>query len=72
MAKNYEAAASYLLQRTTYRPEILIICGSGLSNLSKQLTDSVTVNYDEIPGFPIATVAGHTGELVFGLIGQCL
>ena len=70
----YEIAANYLLRETSYRPEIGIICGSGLSNLSKQLSDTVTINYDKIPGFPVATVPGHTGELVFGTIGgtQCV
>lgn len=65
----YEIAANYILSKTSYRPEIGIICGSGLSNLSKQLTNSVTINYEDIPGFPQATVAGHFGELVFGLLG---
>ena len=70
----YEIAANYLLQATSYRPEIGSICGSGLSNLSKQLSDTVTINYESIPGFPEATVPGHSGELVFGTIGgiQCV
>lgn len=42
----------------------------GLSNLSKQLSNSHTIYYEDIPGFPKATVSGHTGELVFGLIGD--
>jgi purine-nucleoside phosphorylase len=66
----YEVAANYILSKTSYRPEIGIICGSGLSNLSKQLTNSVTINYEDIPGFPKATVPGHFGELVFGLLGE--
>mmetsp|Transcript_21197 Transcript_21197/g.29161 ORF Transcript_21197/g.29161 Transcript_21197/m.29161 type:complete len:351 (+) Transcript_21197:971-2023(+) len=65
----YEAAASYLLKATSYRPVVGIICGSGLSGLSESLQNRVTINYEDIPGFPNATVAGHKGELVFGTIG---
>ena len=67
--RDYDKAAQYLRQRTSFRPEIGIICGSGLSNLSKQLTNSVVVDYEDIPGFPRATVHGHAGELVFGFLG---
>jgi purine-nucleoside phosphorylase len=66
----YEIAANYLLSKTKYRPKIGIICGSGLSGLSDSLQNSVTINYDDIPNFPTATVAGHAGELVFGEIDE--
>lgn len=70
----YEHVAAFLLANTSYRPEVGIICGSGLSGLSKNLTESQTFLYQDIPGFPAATVAGHTGELVFGLMDgiQCV
>lgn len=66
----YEQIAEYLKQKTRYRPEIGIICGSGLSGLSKTLHNTETFHYSEIPGFPQATVPGHAGELVFGLLGN--
>jgi purine-nucleoside phosphorylase len=69
MAHPYEAISDFLLANTKYRPEIGIICGSGLSGLSKSLEESETFEYSKIPGFPKATVAGHMGELVFGKIG---
>eukprot|EP01036_Dinobryon_divergens_P032360 gene32360-41927_t len=65
----YEAAAAYLLKRTSARPVVGIICGSGLSGLSKSLVQSETINYSDIPGFSKVTVAGQMGELVFGTIG---
>jgi hypothetical protein len=70
MAQPYEVVASFLLANTSYRPVIGIICGSGLSGLSKNLTQTQTFKYEDIPGFPEATVPGHTGELVFGLLGD--
>ncbi|KAJ1433291.1 nucleoside phosphorylase domain-containing protein [Ochromonadaceae sp. CCMP2298] len=75
MAHAYEEAAAFLSKklasgRRKLTPEVGIICGSGLSNLSETLQNSETFHYSDIPGFPEATVAGHTGELVFGSIGD--
>lgn len=66
---SYEQVANFIASKTKYRPQIGIICGSGLSGLSKSLTNTETFKYEDIPGFPQATVPGHHGELVFGLIG---
>lgn len=68
MAHAYEVISNFLMEQTKYRPVVGIICGSGLSGLSKNLTDTQTIKYTDIPGFPEATVAGHSGELVFGMI----
>lgn len=75
MTQPYEEAAAYLhgvLSGARHsRPVIGVICGSGLSGLSKCIDPktALTVNYEDIPGFPQATVAGHMGEMVFGTIG---
>lgn len=72
---DYEVAAVSLLRRLEAAgqrlPQIGVICGSGLSGLVKCIDESqsLTVHYEDIPGFPRATVAGHRGELVFGPIG---
>lgn len=69
---NYIECAAYLnrnIREDLLNPEIMIICGSGLSGLSKNLSQSQTFNYEDIPGFPSATVPGHHGELVFGYLG---
>ncbi|GMI30067.1 hypothetical protein TrCOL_g3451 [Triparma columacea] len=65
---DYKAIASFLKENTKYEPKIGIICGSGLSELSKTMTDTQTFPYSSIPSFPKSTVAGHKGELVFGLL----
>mmetsp|Transcript_32277 Transcript_32277/g.54001 ORF Transcript_32277/g.54001 Transcript_32277/m.54001 type:complete len:352 (-) Transcript_32277:101-1156(-) len=68
----YRIAANYLSKRLEEHgldfPEIGVICGSGLSELSKALEgDILSVKYSDIPGFPAhCTVAGHKGEIVFG------
>jgi purine-nucleoside phosphorylase len=66
MADTYKQAAAYLSKHATLKPEVGIICGSGLSGLSNAMTDTQVFKYGDIPGFPEPTVAGHAGELVFG------
>lgn len=70
---SYRQAASFLKatleNHNLPNPLVGIICGSGLSGLSKTLTNSKTIKYGDIPGFPShTTVAGHKGEIVFGLL----
>ncbi|XP_063382506.1 purine nucleoside phosphorylase isoform X1 [Cydia fagiglandana] len=66
--------ANFLLSRTSVRPHIGIICGSGLGaywkegSLAEHIEDPDSVDYEEIPNFPVSTVEGHHGRLVFGKI----
>ena len=64
-----EEAASYIASRSSIRPEIGLILGSGLGVLADSLEEAVTVNYSDIPHFPVSTVEGHAGELLLGKIG---
>lgn len=61
-----EEIAKSLLQRVKCRPELGIICGSGLGNLADLVKEQEVIPYTDIPGFPRSTVAGHEGKLVFG------
>lgn len=60
--------ANYLLERTKFRPKIGIICGSGLGPLADTLQNSDSFNYEDIPHFPVSTVPGHHGKMVFGYL----
>uniref|UniRef100_T1J2B2 Purine nucleoside phosphorylase n=1 Tax=Strigamia maritima TaxID=126957 RepID=T1J2B2_STRMM len=60
--------ADFLAERTTHRPKIGIICGSGLGGLADCLAESDSFSYSDIPDFPLSTVHGHAGRLVFGLL----
>jgi xanthosine phosphorylase len=51
-----------------FAPRVAMILGSGLGVLAEQMTDAVTISFDELPGFPISTVHGHAGELVVGTL----
>ena len=46
-----------------------VILGSGLGDFSNEIEHSVSIPYSEIPDFPQSTVEGHTGSLIFGLVG---
>ncbi|XP_055323069.1 purine nucleoside phosphorylase [Sitodiplosis mosellana] len=62
--------ANYLLDRTKFRPKIGIICGSGLGSLAESIENADVVPYQSIPNFPVSTVEGHAGQLIFGKINN--
>lgn len=63
-----QSAASYLRNRTSLRPELGLILGSGLGAFASQVEDATAVPYRDIPHFPQSTVFGHSGNLILGRI----
>src|SRR5215207_8017824 len=63
---DFEQAASVIRQRTTIQPFVGLVLGSGLGELADTLSERVAIPYDDIPGWPRSTVAGHAGQLVIG------
>lgn len=57
-----------LRERVTRRPRVMLVLGSGLGALAEEIEDPVRIPFAEIPGFAPATVKGHTGALVAGLL----
>ena len=55
-------------ERTDFLPEIGIVLGSGLGDFARQVEKSAEISYDSLPGFPVSTVAGHAGKLIFGYV----
>ena len=53
----------------TTSPKTAIILGTGLGQLASEITDSYEFPYSEIPNFPVSTVEGHAGRLIFGKLG---
>lgn len=60
------AAASYILSTVSLRPTVGMVLGSGLGDFADTLEDPVRIPYAQIPNFPVPTIAGHAGALVFG------
>ena len=65
---NFEKIAEFLLQKTTAKPQIGIILGSGLGALVEKMVIEHEIPYSDILGFPLSTVKGHAGKLIFGKI----
>jgi purine-nucleoside phosphorylase len=68
MLKKISETADFLKSIQTTQPRIGIILGTGLGGLVKEIAIEKTIPYDEIPNFPISTVEGHQGKLIFGTI----
>jgi purine-nucleoside phosphorylase len=64
-----ETAASTVLQRTSLRPRIGLVLGSGLGSFADSLTDATRIPYADIPAFPRSTAIGHAGQMVIGKSG---
>ncbi len=56
------------LKTKEFNPEIGIVLGSGLGGLANGITVQHTIPYSDIPNFPISTVKGHEGQMLFGTI----
>lgn len=64
-----KASASFLRGKTSDIPEIAIILGTGLGELIDHIDDKEIIDYKDIPYFPVSTVEGHSGRLIFGFLG---
>lgn len=59
-------AKKFIESKTAFKPEVGLILGSGLSEVSENLQNPVVLDYREIPGFPLTSVSGHPGKLILG------
>jgi purine-nucleoside phosphorylase len=64
-----ETASHSVLQRTSLRPRIGLVLGSGLGGFADSLTDAARIPFAEIPAFPRSTAIGHAGQMVIGKAG---
>jgi len=62
-------ASEYLASKGVKQPEIGLILGSGLGELADEAESKLEIPYEEIPSFPVSTVEGHAGQLIYGVLG---
>ena len=61
-------AVRYVRSITDFRPRLAVVLGSGLGSFADQVSVLQTVRSSEIPSYPVSSVQGHAGRLVFGRI----
>ena len=66
IVKKIELAAEFISQRISQSPEVLLILGSGLGDVTNEISKEAEISYKEIPEFPFSTAPSHAGNLVAG------
>lgn len=62
-----EASARIIAERRPgFTPRVALVLGSGLGQVAERIEDPTRISYADLPGFPVPTVAGHSGALVLG------
>ena len=61
-----DACFAYVSERISFKPKVALILGSGLGAFAEKIDVEAVLDYADIPGFPVSTVAGHAGRFVFG------
>lgn len=69
MLEKIKQTVTYIKGKVTIEPEVGIILGTGLGGLVREIENQQVLDYKEIPNFPVSTVEGHTGRLIFGIFG---
>ena len=70
MLKAIQQTADWIRQHTAMRPATAIVLGTGLGRLSEEIEVVDAFPYNDIPNFPVSTVEGHSGRLIFGHLGS--
>ncbi|BFP40468.1 purine-nucleoside phosphorylase [Flavobacteriaceae bacterium GF1] len=66
--KQLDESVGYLKNKGFDKPEIGIVLGTGLGQLTNEIKDPIEAHYNHIPYFPLATVEFHSGKLIYGTI----
>lgn len=70
MLTRIQETASFIKKQMHTSPDTAIILGTGLGSLVNEITDKYEIKYEDIPNFPVSTVEGHCGKLIFGKLGN--
>ena len=73
MEKSYlqkiEETAEFIKNEVGEMPDTAVILGTGLGDLVNHIDTRAVIDYTSIPNFPVSTVEGHSGRLIFGYLG---
>ncbi|NQT64499.1 MAG: purine-nucleoside phosphorylase [Candidatus Marinimicrobia bacterium] len=65
-----QSAVASIREKGAFKADIALVLGSGLGNFVDALSHTTHIPFADIPGFPLSTVEGHSGELVHGFLGK--
>jgi len=63
-------AVDFIFSKTSLRPRLALVLGSGLGAFADDLEDRIVLPYSTIPNFPVSSAEGHAGNLVIGRVGD--
>lgn len=66
MLQKIKATTRFIQDTTKFKSNVAIVLGSGLGNFADNIVPEHVLNYENIPNFPVSTVEGHSGQLIFG------
>ncbi len=66
MLEKIKETVEFIQSKFEFNPEVGIILGTGLGGLTKEINIEFEMEYKDIPNFPVSTVEGHRGALIFG------
>lgn len=70
MLDKIKETTDFIQDKVEIKPQIGIILGTGLGGLVDEIDVKCTLAYETIPNFPVSTVEGHSGKLIFGVLGN--
>jgi purine-nucleoside phosphorylase len=69
MLDQVKETTSFIQSKIKFQPEIGIILGTGLGGMIREIKNQQILEYQSVPNFPVSTVEGHSGKLIFGTLG---
>lgn len=68
MMEKLNRCVAVIREKTSFRPEVALVLGSGLGGFGELVEEALQIPYASLPGFPVSTVPGHAGQFILGYV----